>query len=94
MSYEPTLVISKKDLDKHKELIVYGDWQYKKSNSKELRGEEGETVMEYLKDVCQNHRPVTVKKVEIVLCSPNLTSFNKAIRKKLDELGIEYGESN
>jgi len=93
MSYEPTLVISKKDLDKHKKLIVDGDWQYE-DNSKEPKGEDGLTVMEYLKDVYKTHKVIKVKKVEMVLCSPCFTSFNALVRKKLDELGVEYAEDN
>lgn len=49
MSYTPTLLILKKDLDKNKELIIDGDWQYKVVDSKTSRSEEGKTVMGYLK---------------------------------------------
>lgn len=49
MSYEPTLVVLKSSLDKHKELFQNGIWQYEtNSEDEEERGEDGLTVMEYL----------------------------------------------
>ena len=93
MSYEPTLVILKKDLDKHKELILDGAWQYDGSDEK-TRGEEGnQTIMEYIQDVYKNHSLVIVGGVELLLCSPCFSSYNKQIRDKLTELKVEFGES-
>jgi hypothetical protein len=91
MSYEPTLVILKKDLDKHKELIVDGDWQYNISD-KEQRGEDGLTVMEYIQDVYVKHKPIKVGGVELILCAPCFTSFNGKVREKLKELNVEFAE--
>ena len=92
MSYEPTLVILKKDLDKHRDLIVDGDWQYKISD-KEQRGEDGLTVMEYIKDVYTTNKPVKVGGVELLLCEPCFTSFNDKVREKLEELEVEFDVS-
>lgn len=91
MSYEPTLVILKKDLDKHKELILDGAWQYDTSDESTRGGESHQTTMEYIQEIYK-HTPVTVGGVELLLCSPSFSSYNKQIRNKLDELKVEYGE--
>jgi hypothetical protein len=93
MSYEPTLVILKKDLDKHKDLIIDGNWQYSISED-EQRGEEGLTVMEYIKNVYTRHSPIKVGGIELVLCTPCFSSFNAKVREKLKELKIEFAENN
>jgi hypothetical protein len=90
MSYQPILVILKKDLDKHKELIVDGVWQYSISDE-EQRGEEGLTVMEYLKSLYE-HKPLKIGGVELILCAPCLSSFNGKVREKLKELNVEFRE--
>lgn len=92
MSYEPTLVILKKDLKKQEDLLENGDWQYKDKNDEKI-GEEGKTVMEYLQDV-NRRKTIIIGKVELVLCSPCFSSFNKAVREKLQELNIEFAEDN
>lgn len=93
MSYEPTLVILKKDLEKHQDLIVDGDWQYK-INDKEDKGEEGLTVMEYLRDLYVKDKSVKVGGVELLLCTPTFSTFNRKVREKLHELDVEFAEKN
>jgi len=93
MSYEPTLVILKKDLDKHEKLITNGNWLYDGSDEKTRGGEEGKTVMEYIKEVYEQ-KPTIVGGLELLVCSPCFSSYNKKIREKLDELNVEYGISN
>ncbi len=92
MSYEPTLLILKKDLDKHQDLIVDGNWQY--STNKEEKGEEGLTVMEYIKEVYTKHRMVEIGGVELLLCNPTFSTFNKKVREKLAELNVEFAENH
>lgn len=89
MSYEPTLLIIKKDLDKHNELLIDGVWQYQ-NNNKEEKGEEGLTVMEYIRDVYEKHKPIKIAGIELFLCTPTFSSFNKSVRKKLEELNVEF----
>ena len=96
MSYEPTIIVLKKDLDKHKDYILYGDWQYPttkegKKDEKTRGGEEGKTVMEEIKWAYEKHNVVSVGGVQLILLSPCFSSFNKKVRDKLDELEIEYG---
>ena len=95
MSYEPTLIISKEDLNKHQDLFENGIWQYGADKKDEATrgGEEGKTVMEYLNAVYLQ-KPITVRGVELVICSPTFSSFNKLIRNKLTELEVEFAESN
>ncbi len=92
MSYEPTLVILKKDLDKHEELIVNGGWQYDNSDESTRGGELGMTVMEYIQNVYTKYKPLKIGGIEIIICQPSLTSYNKSIRDKLTELNVEFGE--
>src|SRR5437762_10511444 len=99
MSYEPTIIALKKDLDKNKELIVDGNWQYEgtKENKKDekTRGGEGnETVMEYIKKSYENNRGIKVGGIELILMRPTLTLFNEAVRNKLYELKINFGIDN
>lgn len=83
MSYTPTIVIKKQDLDKHKKLL--DDW---------YPNEEEQKTMEYLKFVNDKHDVVKIDNVEIVLCCPEFSSLNSDVRTKLTELGVQYGLSN
>lgn len=94
MSYEPTLVILKKDLDKHKDLIENGNWQYDRSDENSRGGEYNMTVIEYIRDVYKKYPITVVSGIELILCHPALTSYNKKIREKLKELEVEFGVSN
>ena len=85
MGYEPTLIISKKDLDKHKRLLEDGKWQWDRSS------EESKKIMFFLKGVYEQG-PIIVNKVELLVCTPELTSFNARVRDKLCKLKVEYGE--
>lgn len=97
MSYEPTIIALKKDLDKHKALIVDGMWQY--SGTKEftkdqkINTQDDGTVMECIKSAYE-HNGTKVGGVEIILLTPDLSSFNKAVRDKLTELNVEFGLIN
>lgn len=83
MSYTPTIVIKKQDLDKHKRL--FDDWH---------PNEEEQKVIEYLKFVNDKHDVVKIDNVQIVLCCPEFSSFNRDVREKLTELGVQYGLSD
>lgn len=99
MSYEPTILVLKKDLDKNKEFIITGNWQYagtkeNKEDEKTRGGEDNETAMEHIKWAYENYSVVKIGGIELILLSPSFSSFNKKVRDKLDELGIEYGLDN
>lgn len=99
MSYEPTLLCMKKDLDKHKELILNGDWQYSgtkqfKKDQKTGTGEDGMTVMEYIKDVYATSKPLSIGGIQLIAMAPCFSSFNGHVRNKLKELNVEFAEDN
>jgi len=88
MSYEPHIIIKKADLDKHSELFD-SDWLWKETEEELQKGEDGETVMEYLRGV-QKLKPFSIDGVEMVLCAPCFSSFNKLVRDKLTKLKVQF----
>lgn len=95
MSYEPTIIVLKKDLDKHKDFILYGDWQYSttkegKKDEKTRGGEDNNTVMEEIKWAYEKYNVISIGGIELILMSPCFSQFNKKVREKLDELNVEY----
>lgn len=86
MSYEPTLVIKKTDLDKHsEEFEKFWEWE---NNKDEKR------IMEYLKEVYERHNRVKIDGIELILCTPEFSSFNALVREKLSEWNVQFGVSN
>lgn len=86
MSYEPTLVIKKTDLDKHsEEFEKFWEWE---------NDEDEKRVMKYLKYVYEIHDRVKIDGIELILCTPEISSFNALVRKKLSEWNVQFGESN
>jgi hypothetical protein len=86
MSYEPILVIKKTDLDKHsKSFEKFWEWE---NNKDEKR------VMEYLKEVYEKYDRVKIDDIELILCTPEFSSFNSLVREKLEEWGVQFGVSN
>jgi len=83
MSYEPTLVIKKSDLDKNSEKFEFvWDW---KENERD--------VMKYINEVRTTRFPATIDGVDLIVCRPELTSFNKRVREKLKKLKIQFSET-
>lgn len=86
MSYEPTLVIKKSDLDKHKEEFdKFWEWE---------NNEDTKRVMNYLREVYTTHDVVKIDSTELILCHPEFTSFNKLVREQLEEWEVQFGVSN
>ena len=86
MSYEPTLVIKKSDLDRHSEKFEKSwEWEY---------DEYEKAIMAYLKHVYENHDRVKIDDIELILCTPEFSSFNRLIRERLSEWGVQFGVSN
>ena len=80
MSYEPQLIIRKDQLAKCEhflELEQYGN------------DEQAAKVAKFLLDV-NKHPAIKFDYLELVLCKPELTSFNDAVRNKLHELEIDF----
>lgn len=86
MSYTPTIVINKKDLDKHSDKLE-NEWEW-------LHDEDLQAVMKYLNFVYNQHDVVKIGGMELLLCEPEFSSFNADVRDKLSEWGVEYGLSN
>ena len=80
MSYEPTLLIRKKDLDKTLPILEEEQWSLDK---------DIEEVANYLLQVSK-YDVIKFDELELVLCSPELTSFNLLIRERLTELNVDY----
>ena len=81
MSFDPRLVISYKDLIKHKEkLEATWDWE-----------EEDKEVLEYLASILiKDPNPFTICGVELISCQPEFTKFNQSVRDMLNEWEVEY----
>ena len=83
MSYEPQLIIVRTDLFDKQDEFCY---------------KENDKVDQFLESLLLNPRlELEISrgvKVDLIICHPELTSFNKAVRDRLFELNIEYVESN
>lgn len=84
MSYEPTLVINRGDLLKHKNRLE--NW--------ELEKEEDRDVFKFLNTESEYKYPPKIGGIELIICQPELTSFNTRVRKALYELNVEFSTSN
>ena len=82
MSYEPTLIIRKKDLDKA--LPILEEEQYSAD-------EDAVKVAEYLLQVSK-YETKKFDDLELVLCSPEFSSFNRLVRERLIELNVDFRE--
>lgn len=85
MSYEPTLIIKKSDLDKHAEKFDnFWEWE---NDADEKR------IMEYLAYVYKNHSVPEIDGIRLLICTPEFSSFNADIRNRLKEWGVEFDVS-
>jgi hypothetical protein len=86
MSYEPKLIIRKKDLNNKKVIDILEKEQY-------CGDEEKERVSKYLLMV-NNYATIKFDDLELVLCSPELTTFNRLVREKLTKLKVDFRQDN
>ena len=82
MSYEPTLIIRKKDLDKAIPIL---------ENEQYSSDEDTVKVAEYLLEVSK-YETKKFDDLELVLCSPEFSSFNRSVRERLTELNVDFRE--
>lgn len=82
MSYEPTLIIRKKDLEKA--LPILENEQYNAD-------EDTVKVAEYLLTVSK-YETKKFDDLELVICSPEFSSFNRSVRERLTELNVDFRE--
>lgn len=86
MSYEPTLIIKKSDLGKHSEKFEkFWEWEKKQDEKR---------IMEYLKDVFEKNDTATIDGIELIICTPELSTFNRMVRERLHEWDVQFGISN
>ena len=91
MSYTPGLLIKVEDLEKYSkefEKVSYGI--IAKKDEKTRGGETGETVMEFLSKVYFDKNVIDNFGTKCKYCTPNLSSYNKAVRDKLRKMEIDY----
>lgn len=84
MSYTPTLIIKKKDLEKHK-TIFENIWVLEEQNDPDLK------VIQYLKDVFHRSGSAKIDDIEIIMCTPEFSVFNENVREKLQEWNVQFG---
>ena len=82
MSYEPRLIISAHDLRGHENEIVRDSYAY-----------PDDTAIQYVAKLL-NCESVLLKGVSMIICHPELTSFNAEVRDTLDDYEIEYAIDN
>lgn len=82
MSYEPTLVINSKQLHAKTAKIESDAIEYPEGHS-----------IQYISQLLRQI-PLTIAGVEIIICTSELTMFNKLVREQLYEYDIEYAEEN
>lgn len=89
MSYEPTVILHKPDLDKKADEILshqYGRFRKKARTDAAIAKQEAWDKLESILMV----EPFKIKGVQMILVNVELTGRNKAFRKLLDDLDIEY----
>lgn len=84
MSFEPTLILRKKDLEKS--ISILEQEQYS-ADDDTIR------VAEYLLNV-NTYETVKFDELELVICQPEFTGFNSLVRDKLRELEIDFRLDN
>lgn len=82
MSYEPTLIIRKKDLDKVHQILEKEQYSTNEDTAK---------VAKYLLEVSK-YDTKKFDDLELVLCSPYYSSFNRAVRERLTALNVDFKE--
>ena len=84
MSFEPILILKKKDLEKSISIL----------EQEQYSGDDDIVrVAEYLINV-NTYETVKFDELELVVCQPELTGFNSLVRDKLRELEIDFRLDN
>ncbi len=98
MSYEPTIIIRKSDLEKHREHIEYSEWEViekKKFTGRGAATRKQELIDAYskLKEALE-YETIKFTEIELVLLYVEFTYANANVRELLDELKIDYRLDN
>ncbi len=92
MSYEPTIIIYKPDLDKRANEILLHQYG-KKRIAKSEKAIAKQEAYDKLESILVN-KPFALKGVKMLMVDIEFTSINKAFRQLLTDLHIEYIEVN
>lgn len=98
MSYEPTIIIRKSDLEKHRDKIENAEWDT--IEKKKFKGTGAEQEKLDLLDAYNElnralgYEPIKFPEIELVMLWVEFTSKNGNVRTLLDELKIEYRIDN
>lgn len=83
MSYTPTLVIRKKDLENATKIL----------EEQQYFDDKTSRIADYLLAV-NEYPTIKFDDLELVLCEPETSSFSFEVRNKLKELKIDFREDN
>lgn len=83
MSYEPILIIRKKDLNK---ILPELEKEQYDTDADTVR------VAEYLLRVNRIRKTIKFDDLELVLCDPIYSSFNALVRERLKKGGVDFRE--
>ena len=84
MSYEPTLIIRSTELKSKEEILTRDLYS---------GDDDMEKVAKYLLFVINKYETFKFDELELVMCSPEFTSFNALVRDKLEELDVDFREN-
>ena len=90
MSYEPLLLISHSDLLKHHLTLQHVERLVDMSNLDDT----DQKVLRYLRNILEESNVLDIEGTPIITCHPELTSFNAAVRDKLDDWSVRYWTDN
>ena len=85
MSYEPTLIIKKSDLAKYRN--KFEGWESLKEGSIKRR------VYRFLENEFNYKYPPEIDGIELIVCHPEFTSFNKEVRRILKDWDVQFSTS-
>lgn len=93
MSYEPHIIVRKKDLESKREEIEYGQYaeiEKIKGRKAEERIKDIEDAYSVLRRVLNDEDTIKFPEIELIIFWVEYTSKNANVRNLLDKLGMEY----
>lgn len=86
MSYEPRLLVEKKDL-----LNIESELDTLSLHKDHINKDYEDSAPKYILHALNHWNPVKLKGKEYFLLSPDGSSFNREVRELLDKFNIEFG---
>lgn len=93
MSYEPHIIVRKKDLEAHREEIEYGEYKAVEEIKGRKAGDRKRDISDaydVLKRALNDDDTIKFPELEFVIFWVEYTSKNGDVRRLLEELKIEY----